>query len=197
MPLLAVAQTSPEELCALDGKPVPKCVDLYNQAAESTDNYMREQLKRRANEALQAAIRKKESPPLPKFAMPAYSPEDLRRPAIEQYRSHIAFSMKVCKLLYESAISTQAPEDQAEIASEFEKCVTQTGTYARALYEKSLASIKKPGAKQALKEVHVAFATALEGIRSRDGELKIGYPSRQAALADRLTAAWSRFEIER
>jgi hypothetical protein len=43
---------------------------------------------------------------------------------------------------------------------------------------------------------HVAFISALEGIRPDLDERKINYEVRQQALETKLSEAWARFEVE-
>jgi hypothetical protein len=50
----------------------------------------------------------------------------------------------------------------------------------------ALHALKKPKAQEALKAYHVAFMTALKGIA----------PGADKSLKDKVTEAWTRFEIE-
>lgn len=59
-----------------------------------------------------------------------------------------------------------------------------------------MLTVKKEKAREALKSYHVAFITALEGIVPGFDEMKIAYQQRQQALSDKVTEAWSRFQIE-
>ena|SRR5450755_2056588 len=75
-------------------------------------------------------------------------------------------------------------------------CIEKAKADALGSYKRLADTIKKQKAADALKEVHIAFVTALESIPQPFGESDAAYVSRQQALLDKLTSAWARYELE-
>lgn len=201
----ASAQETAEALCDLNGTAVLDCVRLMREAQAHGDAYMAEQLRRQARDALVKARAATETSPTqeaapaitPKFALPVRSTAELRRPPIDQYRSHLEFSLIACKASYMIATTARAmPAAQPTSHGDFQGCLTACATRARELYDKTASSLRKAGARQALKDVHVAFLAALTGIAPAADEVRSAYSSRQATLDERLRMAWARFDIE-
>lgn len=114
---------------------------------------------------------------------------------IKQYHATTEFAITLCKL------SVQAENARAIIGTlssvdGYEKCISDAKTTAKESLVKALETIKAPSAIEAMKTYHVAFVTALEGVRPGQGERKISYENRQIMLEGKMTGAWARFEIE-
>lgn len=185
---------TPESLCELDGTPVPECVTLLRQADAATDDAARADFTKRANEAYKSALNAKDAKP----ARFEFEPiENEKGPPLQAYRSHASFSLLMCRMSYDLSVSERQLGYKPSAKGDFPGCLRAASEKARALLTKASLQVKSPAAKQALKDFHVAYMTALEGISPKVGELKSGYTARQAALDDSVNAAWARFDIER
>lgn len=192
LPLTVMAQR-PESLCELDGTPVAECVRLLKQAAEESDEGKREDLKRQANEAYTAARAAKDARP----ATYQLLPSDATLPPLDAYRSAVGYALLSCKLSFDLARSEAQLGKKRSDSADYPGCIRAHRDRAIGMLNRALPTLKKKPAQAALKDVHVAFVTALEGVAPKDGEVRIAYSTRQSALADRVTAAWARFDIER
>ena len=107
---------------------------------------------------------------------------------VEKYRKDTRYNVVMCGLKYEI--------DLLKGTNEATDCINQSKLTAKEDFAKSLATIKKPKAQEAIKEYQVAFICAMEGIYAGMDEIKIDYKRRQQSLIDKLTEAWARFEVE-
>lgn len=115
---------------------------------------------------------------------------------LDEYRSTVAGSQMLCELtLYNRQLNVQigAPQDEK---SDVGACIVKETVEAKRRLDVALKTLKKPAAREALKNVHVAYVTAIEGVHPSNGERKVQYEARQASLRDKVTAAWARFDVE-
>ena len=85
------------------------------------------------------------------------------------------------------------PQDNS---SDVQGCISKGKTEAKTSFNKALRTIRKPAAKEALKNYHVAFVTALEGLLPGTQEPKFVYEQRQQTLKSRLAETWAKYELE-
>lgn len=119
-----------------------------------------------------------------------------KKSAIERYHEATQNSIGSCKLsliLAQMNAQMGSPDDEK---SDYEKCIKDGKTSAKADLKLALKTLKNAAAKDALKSYHVAFVSALEGITPSAGELKVSYDARQNMLSAKVNEAWTRFELE-
>jgi hypothetical protein len=73
-----------------------------------------------------------------------------------------------------------------EEKSDYLGCIREGRAKSKINLDRALRTVKKPKAQEALKAVHVAFITALEGISPGIDERQISYEQRQQALKDKI-----------
>jgi len=116
---------------------------------------------------------------------------------LERYQGDAGRALFMCKLtLHLATAKAEAGRPQDE-DSDYSGCIRRGLITAKGNLDRALRTIKKAKGQEALKSYHVAFVSALEGIRPGDSERKISYEQRQQALEGKLTEAWARFEVER
>jgi hypothetical protein len=120
-----------------------------------------------------------------------------KRTPLERYRGDTQFALVMCKLSLRVALAVAAGGGQQDDKSDYASCIRKSKASAKSSLDMALRTVKKPKAQDALKSYHVAFSTAVEGIRPGPDERKISYEQRQQSLEEKVTEAWARFEIER
>lgn len=80
--------------------------------------------------------------------------------------------------------------------SGFQECKIDAEAESKTNLNEALLVIKKQSAKDALKNYHITFITALRGIEAGIGERTFAYDQRQQALSDKMNEAQARFEME-
>lgn len=129
-------------------------------------------------------------------AMTSWAEEPDKRTPIQRYEGNTNFPLLMCALTMKNAL-LRAEIDKALLDTQaYEACVSDGKAKAKPALEAALRSTKKPKAQAALKSVHVAFLTALDGIAPDVSERRIAYEQRQTMLKGKLTEAWARFEVE-
>ncbi len=101
-----------------------------------------------------------------------------------------------CKIILRLALARAEGGLEQDKQSDYVGCIKDMKALAKENLDKALRKVNKSKTQEALKSYHVAFITALEGIRPGSDELKINYEQRQQALQDKLTEAWARVEVE-
>lgn len=119
-----------------------------------------------------------------------------KRTPLERYNGDGHFSLVMCKLSLRLALSKAELGEAQDEKSDYAGCIEHGKATAKENLVKALRTLKKSKAQESLKSYHVAFVTALEGIRPGSDERKINYEQRQQALEGKLTEAWARFEVE-
>ena len=115
---------------------------------------------------------------------------------LEHYKEACKFYLIECNLFLNSArLKAESGKAQDE-GSDYAGCIEHKKATAKKNLVEALRTLKKSKAQESLKSYHVAFVTALEGIRPGYDERKISYEQRQLALKEKLTEAWARFEVE-
>lgn len=119
-----------------------------------------------------------------------------KRSTLERYQGDGQYSLLTCKLNLRSALLKAELGQAQDKDSDYAGCIESGKVTAKQNLAKALRAMKKAKAQESLKSYHVAFITALEGIRPGSNERKISYEQRQQALEEKLTEAWARFEVE-
>jgi hypothetical protein len=119
-----------------------------------------------------------------------------KRTPLERYRGDTQFALMMCKISLRLALAVAAGGGQQDNKSDYASCITENKASAKLTLDKALRTVKKSKAQEALKSYHVAFSTAIEGIRPGADERKMSYEQRQQSLEEKLTEAWARFETE-
>lgn len=119
-----------------------------------------------------------------------------KRTPLERYQGDGQYSLLMCKMTLRLALARAEGSEAQDEKSDYAECIERGKATAKQNLVKALRTLKKPKAQDSLKSYHVAFVTALEGIRPGVSERKISYEQRQQALEEKLTEAWARFEIE-
>ena len=117
-------------------------------------------------------------------------------PAIDKYKTQTEYQYLKCNA--EFFIELQKAELGESVSAErgYKKCVDDAKTPSKKLLKMSLQKIKTPAASTSLKNYHVKFLAALEGIKPGKNEIAIDYNRRQQALGDSMKEAWLKFELE-
>lgn len=106
--------------------------------------------------------------------------------------------LSLCRTIYETgALKVESgAATPVEAYKEYLACTSEASKLAKETYNKLLPRLKKPDARNALKDLQVAYMSALESGEPKDGELKIHYRQRLAALDEKLEAALQRLQLE-
>jgi hypothetical protein len=102
----------------------------------------------------------------------------------------------MCKATLDLALARGDLYRPQDDRSDVQGCIGKGKKEAKTSFNKALRTIRKPAAKEALKNYHVAFVTALEGILPGTKEPSFVYEQRQQALKSKLAEAWAKFELE-
>lgn len=113
-----------------------------------------------------------------------------KKDPISEYSQQAYFHMEMSGMKYKMASIKGSGWD------EYFSSISKIKAEMKDLYNKAIPKVKKAKAREALKAHYVAFITALDGINSKGGESEFGYAHRQEMLKDKLTEAWTRFEVE-
>ena len=97
---------------------------------------------------------------------------------IERYHFTCEYYLAICKLKFKIAsVQAQTAELGGKIERDesdgYEGCIDEGRVIAKTELNKVLPTLKNPKAENTLKNYHVAFITALEGIKPRYDERKI------------------------
>lgn len=121
--------------------------------------------------------------------------KDNRTP-LEAYEGDTFYHQVMCEGALSLALARKDLYRPQDSSSDVRGCISKGKAAAKASFDKALRTVRKPAAKEALKNYHVAFVTALEGITPGTEEPKFVYEQRQQALKSRLKETWARFELE-
>lgn len=125
---------------------------------------------------------------------------------LDAYNSATYGGLLLCSLARQNAVleaelraagGTPPPREPGSANTPYPDCISQGKVNAKKALDRVLPTIRKPAAREALKTVHVAFVSALEGLRPGPEELVIDYRRRQQRLSAALDEAWTRFEVEK
>ena len=111
------------------------------------------------------------------------------RPPLKKYEGSVVYSMLSCKLSYKMVLMTGE-------RNEFIKCIDDGKASIRIAYGNAAKTVKKPSAKNALKDHYIASLAILQGIEAQSDERKMNYEKRQGDNQSRLDELWIRFETE-
>lgn len=118
------------------------------------------------------------------------------RPPLEDYIGKVQYSILACDLSYRLETSTRQLGDEVPEEKTLGACVKEQTADVKKALDRALPTIKKDRAKQAARDLHVAFLTALRGISPGVNETRLGYSVRQQQLRDKLNEAIARLETE-
>lgn len=124
----------------------------------------------------------------------AAGPGDSKTPA-DNYRTVTQVLLARCSLMHR--VIADGLVSASDERGNYADCISKGVIESKATLQPALATLKTESAKEALKAYHVAFITALEGINPGLDERRISYEQRQQALSDKVTEAWTRFDIKR
>ena len=122
------------------------------------------------------------------------------------YRQATMDALKRCRLTVATALYRMTQGDNAVEAlnngngtdgdGNWPVCVEQQTALTKGLFASTIKGARASNAKEALKNYHVIFLAALQGVVPLAGEIKLDYARRQQASDSRLTEAWARFDVE-
>jgi len=129
----------------------------------------------------------------------AHAQKDTRSP-LEAYRGDSTFGPTICEFKLKTALA------QAEITrgggtpvgepADYRGCIQEQKAAIQKSYEAALATVKKPAARQALKEHYIAVLSQLNGLPPASDEIRIHYMKRQNDAKAKAEDMWTRFEVE-
>lgn len=115
------------------------------------------------------------------------------RPPLLKYKGNCYFATEAGKLTVQLAKLKGFTRDGD---TDYLKHISESKIKCKKSFDDALKTVKKQKAKEALKNFHVAFLSALQGLAPGDEELVRDYQRRQQALEEKMNEAWARFEIE-
>ena len=121
--------------------------------------------------------------------------KDNRTP-LEAYQGSTYYHQIMCEATLSLALARGDLYRPQDNSSDVQGCISKGKTEAKTSFNKALRTVRKPAAKEALKNYHVAFVTALEGLLPGTQEPKFVYEQRQQTLKSRLAETWAKFELE-
>lgn len=131
------------------------------------------------------------------FAIAGVSEEDYAKyPPLKKYKIETDYKYAFCKITFNIAASKSNLGLTQDNESDFITCFEDAKKSTKLLLNKSLKTVKTASAKTALKNYHVTFLVALDGIYPGKDEIKIDYARRQQALNDKMQEAWAKFEVD-
>jgi len=98
--------------------------------------------------------------------------------------------------LEQTYINLQYCKFKMELGENLLQCIDDAREITTSHFKKALSESKNKNIRQALKEHHLQFTTALNGIRPEPEELKIDYYRRQAMLRGAFFKTLARFDVE-
>lgn len=121
------------------------------------------------------------------------SPEPICKPEhgppVQCLKNEGAVRLTLCRL---DAKVAAGPDGQRAL----DTCIKSSRSAVLAQFKIAEKTIKKPGAKDALKAYSAALVSALDGIRPGAEETRIVYGARQSGIDQRLAELWARVEVE-
>lgn len=117
---------------------------------------------------------------------------------VDDYRSKTFAGMTFCSIVVETMLlNTESGRDSyGNGLAKVVDCVRSNKEQSQEKLKQALEEVKTPAAKEALKNYHIAFMTALDGLEPGMGERRYAYEVRTQQLRGELQKAWNRFELE-
>jgi hypothetical protein len=123
---------------------------------------------------------------------------------LEDYRYSVRTGVFLCGLTLKNELALRElvasgappPANLPQGMRTFAECADEWKLKARKDYGPALKALRTARAQSALKNVHVAFVSALEGLAPEQDELRVLYAQRQANLTSALRDAWTRLDLE-
>jgi len=142
------------------------------------------------------------------FATPPKKADD----PIQTYEVNITYVMTLCPMIFHTAMNLsetralqasgsdptalESPPSSAKPDEDWRGCIATGKSTAKKDLALALKAAKNAKSKDALRNIQVAFFTALDGISPGFEERKISYEQRQQALNDKVNEAMTRFDVE-
>lgn len=129
-------------------------------------------------------------------AWPDHAAGEAPQTALDSYRGSTQYGLLMCSMAVKMELIRADANEAPDAKGGARSCISTNKAEAKAKLDAALRTVKKAKARDALKNVHVAFSVALDGLPPGINERRISYEQRQQALEGKLTEAWARFEIE-
>lgn len=130
------------------------------------------------------------------LAAPNEAATDTRSP-LDAYRGDTSFLLLKCRLALELNIQVTRLGNEHSSEDDYQGCIREGLSDSRAALDRALKLVRKREAVAALKAVHIAFSSALQGVSPGYDEARISYAQRQQQLKGKLDEAWARFDLEK
>lgn len=110
---------------------------------------------------------------------------------IEKFKIVTDKAVEQCNRIFEMAQGSWV-----NVASAARNCAPKELQASMPYYKAAAKGLKTAAAREALKNVWVAYTVSLEAIYPQNDEAKLTYKARQATNRDKLTEAWAHFDLE-
>jgi hypothetical protein len=114
---------------------------------------------------------------------------------LEEYQDEVTFSLKKCKLFFDLNREGIGKKPRTGLAA-YAVCINEQEPEIKKTFRAALPSVRGKQAKEALKDHYIAALSALKGIHPGMNELLTTYDQRRQSLNDKVSEAWTRFEVE-
>lgn len=106
--------------------------------------------------------------------------------------------IKLCREIYKlGSLEAQSGEKSIQNAyKDYLSCQEESIQTIKSTYSRLMPKLKKPAARNALKDLQVALMSAIKFSEPKDNELKIHYQQRMAALDQQVEQALQRLLLE-
>lgn len=115
---------------------------------------------------------------------------------IETYEGDTFFHSSKCEAILMIAIAKGELYASQSVDTDVNGCISKAKQETKISFDKAMRTVRKPAGREALKNYHIAFLTALEGIKPGSNESKAAYSLRMELLKSKKVEAWTRFELE-
>ena len=113
---------------------------------------------------------------------------------VDGYRNFTQQALGIC-----SSLIHVKPRETTPVHADLVRlrdCITTRLHEGRLLFESSMRGLRKKSVREALKDYHGVFETALNALMPVPDELPAAYEQRQTSMRHVLAHAWTRFELE-
>lgn len=129
------------------------------------------------------------------FTASTLNAEEQRTP-LQEYQGTTNFYLLMCEMKVESTKLKFELNEKRDEKDNFFNCVAEGKVKTKDKYLKAIETVKLESAKNQLKEYHISFLSALDGIIPDRNEVAYEYKKRQSALKGKVRESWNRFELE-
>ena len=110
------------------------------------------------------------------------------------YAEGVLYASALCPMILELSLQTGTTNEPGK--TDWASCINDAKRDTKRNYAAALTTIKKAGARSALKEHYIAATSAITAIAPGSNENRMSYARRQAENSDKVTERWARFEVE-